>query len=75
MIKQDQSETLDHSLALLEAGSTLEECLTLYPEHSTDLRPLLEIALQVHHVPSPTSSPAAFATGKQKMLQAALLMG
>lgn len=70
MMKHDQSEALDKSLALLEAGSTLEECLALYPEHSTDLRPLLEIALQVHHVPAPTSSPAAFAAGKQRMLQA-----
>ncbi len=70
MIKQDQSEALDSSLALLEAGSTLEECLALYPEHSDDLRPLLEIVLQMRQVPSPTPSPAAFATGKQKMLQA-----
>jgi hypothetical protein len=70
MIKHDQSEALDKCLALLEAGSTLEECLAGYPEYSADLRPLLEVALKVRHVPSPTSSPAAFAAGKQRMLQA-----
>ena len=69
-MKQDRNEALDQSLALLEAGIALDECLTHYPEHSTDLRSLVEIALKVRHVPSPTSSPAAFATGKRRMLQA-----
>jgi hypothetical protein len=69
-MKRDRSEALDKSLTLLEAGSALEECLARYPEHSAELRPLLEVALQVRRVPSPTSRPAAKAAGKQRMLQA-----
>jgi len=69
-MKRDRSEALDKSLTLLEAGSAPEECLARYPEHSAELRPLLEVALQVRRAPSPISRPAAQAAGKQSMLQA-----
>ena len=68
---QDLDHVLDESLTLLREGrATLEECLARYPEHAAELRPLLGLALQVHRLPKPTARPAAFAAGKQRMLQA-----
>lgn len=65
------SKALDESLALLEAGqATLSECLARYPEYADDLRSLLGVAFEVSRVPSPTSTPGAFAAGKQRMFQA-----
>ena len=70
-MKQDLSWALDESLALLAEGRvTLEECLTRYPEHSSELRPLLETFLQVQGLPRIVSGPTVFADGKRRMLQA-----
>ena len=70
-MKRDLSAALDEALILLETGqATLEECLDGYPEQAVDLRPLLEIALELSGVPSPTSSPAALTAGRQRMLDA-----
>ena len=69
-MRQDLNRALDESLALLAGGqATLEECLAFHPERAAELRPLLETFLQVRSIPQPTSSPAAFADGKQRMLQ------
>jgi hypothetical protein len=65
------NEALDKSLAALGSEqATIEECLARYPEHAADLRPLLEVALEIIRVPTPKASPAALATGKQGMLSA-----
>ncbi|HIQ01869.1 MAG TPA: hypothetical protein EYH30_07035, partial [Anaerolineales bacterium] len=65
------NQALDESLVLMEeSGATLEECLARYPEYAEDLRVLLEVALGVRRVPRLVSSPAAFAAGKRRMLQA-----
>jgi hypothetical protein len=73
------NHVLDECLALLEGNQvTLEECLARYPQHAADLRPLLEIALEMRRVARSTPgstelaevSLAAFATGKRRMLQA-----
>ena len=70
-MKRDLSAALDEALILLETGqTTLEECLDGNPEQAADLRPLLEVALELSGVPSPTSSPAALTAGKQRMLDA-----
>ena len=70
-MKRDLTHALDECLTLLREGrATLEECLACYPEHASSLRPLLEVAREVSHLPSPASSPAAFASGRQGMLQA-----
>ena len=70
-MKHDLKHVLDESLALLGEGqATLEECLDRYPEFAGELRPLLEIALDVRGLPHPASSSAAFAAGKRKMLEA-----
>ena len=69
-MKHDVDSALDDCLALLQSGqATLDECLARYPDLAADLRPLLEMATEVSHVPLPASSPAAFAAGKRRMLQ------
>ena len=70
-MKRDLNHALDECLTLLGEGrATVEECQARYPEYASDLRPLLEIALEIQSVPQPTPSPAASAAGKQRMLQA-----
>jgi len=70
-MKRDFDHALDECLALLaERGATLEECLARYPEHAEELRPLLEMALTLFDTPRPAARPAAFAAGKERMLQA-----
>jgi hypothetical protein len=70
-MKRDLTHALDECLALLGEGrATLEECLARYPEYASDLRPLLDLAREVQGLPQPTPSPAAFAAGKQRMLDA-----
>jgi hypothetical protein len=70
-MKHDVDSALDDCLALLQSGqATLGECLARYPDLAADLRPLLETAIEVCHVPLPASSPAAFTAGKRHMLQA-----
>ncbi len=61
----------EHSLSLEEGLITLEESLGSYPDHAAALRPLLEVALRVRSAPRLTSSTAAFAVGKRRMLRAA----
>ena len=71
MTKQPLNDVLNECLTLLERDQvTLEECLARYPQQAADLRPLLEIAHEISRVARPTPSPAAFAAGKQRMLQA-----
>jgi hypothetical protein len=70
-MKRDLTHALDECLALLGEGrATLEECLAHYPECASDLRPLLELALELQGLSQPNSSPVAFAAGKQRMLDA-----
>lgn len=70
-MESDLDQALDESLDLLQSGqATLEECVSRYPEHASELRSLLQVALAVLEVPPPVSSPAAFASGKRRMLEA-----
>ncbi|MDY6875122.1 MAG: FecR domain-containing protein, partial [Chloroflexota bacterium] len=62
---------LDQSLTLLQSGqATLDECLARYSDQAAELRPLLEMAIEIRYLPLPLSSPSAFETGKRRMLQA-----
>lgn len=63
-------EALDRSLALLERGRTPEDCVARFPEHAEELRPLLEVAVQIRRVPTPTPPRTWGANGKQRMLEA-----
>ncbi len=68
---RDLNKALDDCLTSLVTGQeTIEECLSRYPEHAAELRPLLETALQVSQIPKPVTDSAAFFAGKQKMLKA-----
>ena len=70
-MKRSLENVLDECLSLLGEGeATLDECLDRYPGFARDLRPLLETALDVRSLPHPTSSSAAFAAGKRRMLEA-----
>jgi hypothetical protein len=61
---------LDQCLLLMRGGMTVEQCLTRYPEHAAELRPLLEMALSVARVPTPAPSSAARVAAEQRMLEA-----
>nr|HID14241.1 hypothetical protein [Anaerolineae bacterium] len=70
-MKRNLDDILDECLTLLQSGqATLDECLARYPDQAADLRPLLEMAIQVRHVPPLAPSPVAFDAGKRRMLQA-----
>ena len=70
-MKHDLNQALDECLSLLSTdGTTLEECLARYPASASQLRPLLEVAIDVRSLSRPTSSPAAFDAGKRRMLEA-----
>jgi hypothetical protein len=70
-MSRNLNQALDDCLTSIVTGqTTIEECLTRYPEQAEELRPLLETALHVSRVPRPMIDGAAFFAGKQKMLQA-----
>ena len=65
-LERELSQALGKSLLLLEERqATVEDCLTRYPEYAADLRPLLDIALEVGRAPRPAPSQAAFAAGQR----------
>jgi hypothetical protein len=69
-MRHDLNTALDHCLALLRRGESIDSCLARYPEYAYRLRPLLEMAVQVGRVVSPFPSEAARAAGEQRMLAA-----
>ena len=70
-MKHDLNQALDECLSLLSTDrATLEECLARYPASASELRPLLEVAMDLRSLPGPASSPAAFDAGKRRMLEA-----
>ncbi len=65
-------QLLDECLSQLNSGQAdLETILAQHPEHAERLRPLLRVALAVRQTPQPTSSRAAKAAGRQRLLVAA----
>jgi len=69
-MRHDFDTALDQCLTWLRGGMGIEECLASYPEYANQLRPLLELAIQVGRVITPASSTAARAAGEQRMLTA-----
>jgi hypothetical protein len=69
-MRHDLDTALDRCLTLLRSGEDIESCLRRYPEYSRQLRPLLEMAVQVGRVVSPVPSEVARADGEQRMLSA-----
>jgi hypothetical protein len=65
------SDVLDECLTLLtEDHLSVEACLARYPQHAAELRPILQIALEMRRTPQPEPSRAAFRAGKRRMLEA-----
>lgn len=63
-------EALACALDALEAGGTLEACLSYYQEYAAELAPLLEAAVMMHHTSWPELSPAGRARGRARMHEA-----
>ena len=61
---------LEDCLARLRSGSTLEDCLSFYPDQAEGLRPLLSTAAYVRSIPVPEARIAAIETGRQRMFAA-----
>ena len=51
-MKKNIEEVLDGCLAEMRAGATLETVLSAQPEFAADLRPLLEVAAGLAHLPA-----------------------
>lgn len=67
-MKHDLEEALDQSLFWLREGLDLEACLARYPAYARQLRPLLELALDLKQVRTPEPSAAARAAGEERIL-------
>ncbi len=62
---------LDECLSQLNTGEfSLDEVLARYPEHEAELRPLLQMAMQIRQMPKAVPAPAARAAGRQQLLAA-----
>lgn len=72
-MKPELDAILDDCLARLEAGESVQSCLTEYPDQAETLHPLLAAAAFVKKTPAPRARPDAFLAGQQRMLQAGLL--
>jgi hypothetical protein len=59
MIIRSYVPILDECLAAIMRGETVDDCLTRYPRQAERLRPMLEIASRVGHVPAMTARPVA----------------
>jgi RNA polymerase sigma factor (sigma-70 family) len=69
--ERDLIRALAGSLALLNgAQATVEECLERYPRYAADLRPLLQVALEVRRTPQPAPSSDAVVMGEREMMAA-----
>jgi hypothetical protein len=66
-------DALDGSLTLLDIGVSAEDCLSVYPEHVPELRPLLQTVaiLGFAASPVPERSATELAAGREVFLRAA----
>ncbi|HSJ59547.1 MAG TPA: hypothetical protein VLC95_20345 [Anaerolineae bacterium] len=70
-MRSDFDATLDRCLADLAAGASLDTCLARHPDHAAELRPLLELAVDLQYVTTPRAADGARAEGRQRVLAAA----
>lgn len=69
-MRHDLDAALDQCLTWMREGMDLKSCLDRFPEHAVQLRPLLEVAVDVVRVRVPASPLEARAAGQQRMLAA-----
>ncbi len=67
----DLQVALDECLQLLQYGTDISVCLATYPQHASELRPLLELAAAVRKVDTPVPAESARAAGLHRILEAA----
>lgn len=72
--QRDFDTILDDCLARVRAGESLETCLADYPDLASQLRPLLVTAAGLQSLGAPVARSEAFATGRQRMLDAVEVM-
>ncbi|MEA2008042.1 MAG: hypothetical protein U9O54_02895, partial [Chloroflexota bacterium] len=65
------NNVLDECFRMMQKGhATLDSCLDQYPQYADDLRPLLEMALEIENHSPPVANHTAYHVGKQRMLSA-----
>jgi hypothetical protein len=67
-MRHELDAALDQCLAWMREGMDLKTCLDRYPEYAAELRPLLEVAVDVVRVRVPASPIEARADGQRRML-------
>lgn len=55
MIEKDLVNIFNECVDRLAAGQTIEDCLRQYPQHATQLRPMLEVGMLTRRVVPPTA--------------------
>lgn len=68
MAHLDEITIFNNCIERLHAGQSIEDCLRVYPEYATTLRPLLEMAQAIHHATPPIPA------GTQARVKARTLM-
>ena len=61
---------LNECLELLRRGVDVSACLAYYPHYADRLRPLLQLAAEIHAIVTPAPSSAARIEGRRRMLAA-----
>jgi hypothetical protein len=61
---------LDDCIARIQAGATIEACMSAYPQHAERLRSPLMMATALQGLPIPQARSQAVADGQQRMLDA-----
>ena len=68
-MKPDFDTALDNCLDWLRAGMNLQTCLERYPQYAGELRPLLEVGMDLSTVVAPPLSAAVRAAGRRRVLE------
>ena len=69
-MKHDLDTALDQCLDSLRQSRDLDACLASYPQYADELRPLLDMAVDVGWVSAPAPTATARAAGEERMLAA-----
>lgn len=66
----DFEMVVEDCLVRLRTGTSVESCLSFYPEQAEELRPLLTAAVQVRAIPNPQARSQAIERNRQRMFVA-----
>lgn len=68
-MSENMDRILDECIDRLNSGTSVEECLGLYPEHAQELEPLLRAISELHAESALVPSVSAKMSGKQQLLR------